>query len=529
MSRFRIGLLALGVLAAAGWGLAEPTDAGKKAGPGFTVGQETTRVTGPRTPSGLIDYAAALNERLGRGVKPEDNAAVFLWRAFGPHTEGATMPPEFYKWLGIPSPPEKGDYYVNLIPFLQKHPQLAPKKSDEEILDEWVALTGRPWIAKEFPHVTAWLKANEKALALVVQGTHRPHYFSPLAAAEPGAEPGRLIGALLPGLQKCREFANALCIRAMLKVGEGRPEEAWQDLLACHRLGRLVARGPTMIEELVGIAIDALASQADVAFLDRAWLDAEQLKACRRDLRGLPPMTPAADHVDLCERFVFLDSVMALHHVGPIYLASLTSDFPIPSEEKGKALLAGLDWDAALRTGNHWYDRLVAGMRLPDHAARKKELEALEAELRELKDGLVAAGGLNRTFPADKSSAGVRGRLIGEVLATVLVAAVRRVQEAYERSEQYQRNLQVAFALVAYRRDHGHYPKGLEALLPAFLERVPGDLFTGKALLYRPTDNSYLLYSVGANGRDDQGRSYGDNPPGDDLVVRLPLPRVRHP
>ena len=56
---------------------------------------------------------------------------------------------------------------------------------------------------------------------------------------------------------------------------------------------------------------------------------------------------------------------------------------------------------------------------------------------------------------------------------------------------------------------------------------VPGDLFSGKALVYRPTENGYLLYSVGVNGKDDGGRSADDEPPGDDLHVRMPLPESK--
>jgi hypothetical protein len=67
----------------------------------------------------------------------------------------------------------------------------------------------------------------------------------------------------------------------------------------------------------------------------------------------------------------------------------------------------------------------------------------------------------------------------------------------------------------------------LEALAPKYLAEVPGDLFSGKPLIYRPSEKGYLLYSVGVNGQDDQGRSYDDDPPGDDLVVRMPLPELR--
>src|SRR5205807_2410594 len=123
--------------------------------------------------------------------------------------------------------------------------------------------------------------------------------FSPLT---PKGDSG-LIGALLPGVQKCRALGSALAIRAMLHLGEGRDDDAWQDLLACHRLGRLVARGGTLIEELVGIAIDTIASGADLAYLDRAKLSAKQLMDRLRDLHQLPPMPGIADKVDLLERF----------------------------------------------------------------------------------------------------------------------------------------------------------------------------------------------------------------------------------
>jgi hypothetical protein len=37
----------------------------------------------------------------------------------------------------------------------------------------------------------------------------------------------------------------------------------------------------------------------------------------------------------------------------------------------------------------------------------------------------------------------------------------------------------------------------------------------------------YLLYSVGVNRKDEGGRGYEDDPPGDDLTVRMPLPKLR--
>ena len=53
----------------------------------------------------------------------------------------------------------------------------------------------------------------------------------------------------------------------MWHLGEGRADEAWQDLLAVHRIGRLTAQGQTLVEQLVGIAIDGIARERTLALL----------------------------------------------------------------------------------------------------------------------------------------------------------------------------------------------------------------------------------------------------------------------
>jgi hypothetical protein len=40
-------------------------------------------------------------------------------------------------------------------------------------------------------------------------------------------------------------------------------------------------------------------------------------------------------------------------------------------------------------------------------------------------------------------------------------------------------------------------------------------------LHYRREGDGFLLYSVGANGRDDSGLTFGLKPEGDDIVLRV--------
>src|SRR5437867_1687520 len=121
----------------------------KKGKPRFTVGKDTTYFSGPLTKDGHIDYVAAVNERLREGVTPDTNAVVLLWKAFGPRPDGNMVPPEFFRWLGIDPPPDKGDYFVSLYPFIKEHIRLFPEKQLNTIYDDLDRASYRPWTAKQ--------------------------------------------------------------------------------------------------------------------------------------------------------------------------------------------------------------------------------------------------------------------------------------------------------------------------------------------------------------------------------------------
>jgi hypothetical protein len=63
-----------------------------------------------------------------------------------------------------------------------------------------------------------------------------------------------------------------------------------------------------------------------------------------------------------------------------------------------------------------------------------------------------------------------------------------------------------AIALKRFQLQHGKLPETLDALAPEFFQAVPIDPFAGKPLRYHPNvDGTYLLYSIGEDGKDDGG------------------------
>ena len=85
------------------------------------------------------------------------------------------------------------------------------------------------------------------------------------------------------------------------------------------------------------------------------------------------------------------------------------------------------------------------------------------------------------------------------------------------------RLLAIAFALHAYRLQHGDYPAALTALTSShILAALPEDPFAPNAqtmFRYRRVDSDhYVLYSVGPDGVDDGGRDFSKK--SGDAVVR---------
>ncbi len=88
--------------------------------------------------------------------------------------------------------------------------------------------------------------------------------------------------------------------------------------------------------------------------------------------------------------------------------------------------------------------------------------------------------------------------------------------------EQRRNNLILAFCLTAYRLENYAFPEKLDQLVPKYLNSIPDDLFSEKSPIYMRTNEGYLLYSIGNNGRDDGGQNDNERTDLDDLKIQMP-------
>src|SRR5690606_13182867 len=168
--------------------------------------------------------------------------------------------------------------------------------------------------------------------------------------------------------------------RAMLHAGEGRFDAARQDLLACHRLGRLIGHGVTHIEFLTAAFIDEMAAQADVAFIEISRPSAKQAIAYLDAINSLPTLPDAAKSMNWGERLGYLQLVSVFMQSAEEMLSEV-HELSVFQVAVAKAMLSYVDWDVVLRHGNRSYDVMVGAMQLDTRGQRMAAFADCDREL----------------------------------------------------------------------------------------------------------------------------------------------------
>ncbi len=531
--------LCLGVTVAAATRAADtsPAPHPATAAPKLIPAPDTTLITSPLLPDGTPDYLTALNNELAQGVTPENNAAIPILRAAGPAHLSADRRTAVLKALALHLP-TTGVYYIDLYAYAKEHDA---KPDAIAMADD--ATQKSPWVAKDFPLVADWLKANEVPIAQITAASRLPRLYCPLVSDK---KPLTVIDVLVPlHAAPLRHATYALTARAMLRAGSNEPAAARADILTIHRLVRLANQDPFLIGSLVAIAADARAFHADEALLRSQRLPAAEAKGLLADLRSLSEIRPAPTMADRDELFCLLDELLQGVRGHP---DELIHSFVWASTSAARPFAHTLDqadWNVVFRAVVRRATAINAASRKPLAAERHEALQAFSREERaaglpispndpsavsatdeapevkaeKTKQYLVELGRFLSRRP-DESVPAFSQRVA--LFFTAMTSADERFAILLDRATATHRLTLVAAALAVYHADHQSYPASLDALHdPAYLPTIPLDPFSGKPLLYRTTPaGGYIFYSVGDNGIDDNAKDR--SPGGDDIVIRMP-------
>lgn len=133
--------------------------------------------------------------------------------------------------------------------------------------------------------IAKWLDDNKEIFDLVITGAQKPYYWR---RYETGQNTSRMMAVLVPNLSEFRSLARLCVWRARLRADQGRYQDAFSDIKSFYRLGQHIKGDNTfLIEQLVGIAIEALATQTLRDILSRYEIDSITLTALQKDLEQI--------------------------------------------------------------------------------------------------------------------------------------------------------------------------------------------------------------------------------------------------
>jgi hypothetical protein len=359
--------------------------------------------------------------------------------------------------------------------------QFAPFEGDDSLYE--AALDGDP-AALNSPEIAAWLEANQAPLQQFREATRYEHRGFTMQS--PG---GDLIGILLPHLGKIRDLTRATIMEARRAELAGEPEAAMGRYLDTFVSGAQASQGPTIIESLVGNAMQAYSANALLdSFAGPSADQIDYVQLAEQLDESYPPLRPAAQSfqgerafmLDVLQRLYEFDPETKTYSVGQKgteyyngIFADVDGKLPDPSFVDE---MNAVGFESALEQVNRHYDAMTTAFQAPFPEG---------AQMMRALDEAVTSG-----------EAG-RNPVMREMLP-----ALSRYHALHTRAETNRRATMLTANIKAYRQQYGEYPESLDV----FGDReFVVDPFTDQRFVYRRTGDDFMLYSLSMNGVDDGG------------------------
>lgn len=363
------------------------------------------------------------------------------------------------------------------------------------------------WITNSWQDLREELEHNKQALDLLHQASTRPELNF-------GSDYRNLANFNMGYLMKIKEAALVLSPAAVSELNRGDTASAITNL---HTTLALVNawKDPMLISQLVRIAVVAIASGPQWEVLQATNLTESELGSLQRDwelMEFIKPMENAVQMDRLRESANIQNSRTSNNPSASFWISSSSGSgtgssggFLNELKQLGQAAKRKTS-DALWRVSWSYSDELhvLQGNQVIIECLRQVETNGYFEDALAEQRRRMSTLGLNGT-----NADWLRNELDDEIWSSLVGAVGGRGKSIVERTlsvEANRRMMIAAIALKRYQLRHGSWPADLKTLVPEFLSGVPRDPVDGQPLRYRANaDGTFLLYSIGSDGKDDGG------------------------
>jgi len=298
--------------------------------------------------------------------------------------------------------------------------------------------------------------------------------------------------ALLPHLARMKSLTQFLRLRAAAELAAGLTNEAAADVELSLRLVDLVRGEPLLISQLVRVA------QLNLT-LNSLWEGLAEHRWTEAQLAGFERRLGSFDFLADYQQGMRGERLLCGSVIDYVRRLRNADAFGIAMDESGagpdelERFLASVMFQL-MPSG--WFDQNKVSV---GRLHLELLLPAVNLETRQVSPSNVSrlASTLEQRLK-DRSPYNWFGGL--------LLPALANASARFAQGQASTDLARVACALERHRLAHGQYPETLDALVPAFLAKLPHDVINGQPLKYRRTnDGLFVLYSVGWNEKDDGG------------------------
>jgi hypothetical protein len=367
-------------------------------------------------------------------------------------------------------------------------------KKNAEVVEQVRRAAARPRIGVIYsiqsdPELDTRFEDDRESKLAEARARVRPREANPLS-----------IGITLPQLSILREAAQLLRIDATIAAEAGDADRVMSDLTAMLGIVNHSEQMPFLISDLVSLAVLGMTTETTGRVLaDHADVFSDaQLAQLSHHLAGARDGQLTVDIAS--ERMFFEDVLQRLYsddgHGDGILVGA------------GNSLLANLSSDGV--GGAAFSPEQIAAPAMSLVLAGRADMQAkydaiLNLAMAESHRPLW----LRDQSEADAAAIRLSSNLVSRVRylpLTVLMPSLSRAGAMGWLAVQRRDAALTAIALVLYRREYGDWPDSLNTMSPRYLPTVPPDQFDGRPIKYTIVDGRPLLYSIGADRKDDGGR-----------------------
>ena len=451
---------------------------------------------------------------------PDDNEG---WRPYTFDEELAALEAKY----AIPPEENAATIYNELSDNYDKNAFYANLPDDER----WRLPMREPWLSKEEPQIAEWLQQNQTTMATLMKASKIEKCQFPISVdTKPNANSKRM-----KRLARMRNLPY-LCISAANNdIAEGRIDEGLQKHITTLQIGKHQCQQLTIIDALVGIAIEALAIEQINRFVVTEDSTAEHLKIIEESLAKMKHDWSADfSRILEYEKLFCKNWVGRFYEIDPRTNKIRLSRDPLADwravwEENIKdqqQIKQRRQWLRVYIYPNYWQKKIIRAhtllrwLFLPSNPKKVGKIidtifdkyYAMAKPVFDWEKQPKKPPTPSMATPSESVWPSFNQRQAVERLAYISGHHYHKLHDIYLRHLSSQKGCQILIALRRYKNKHGTWPKSLDDIKELTTPEILIDPINGGSFVYRRTNDSFTLHSKGKDNIDDNGEYPDDWP-----------------